>query len=121
MKTNFAFLVSLLMMISISLSAQQQNEAKPKGPTLEQRVEKMATDLGLTDTEKATVTTLLKKHAAEMKELRAEPDKQSDAFKAKMKELRKSQENELKALLGEEKYAKLLEIRKAEQKMRQQG
>lgn len=120
MKTNLVFLVSLFMMVSIGLSAQEQTEVKPKGPTLEQRVEKMATDLGLSETEKADVKTLLKKHAAEMKELRAEPDKASDAFKAKMKELRKGQENELKMLLGEERYAKLVQIRKAEQQLKKQ-
>jgi len=118
MKQKMVFLVTLLCMVTITLTAQDQ--PKPKAPGIDQRVEKMAADLGLSDTQKADLKALFVKQAAEMKTLRtAEPDKESDAFKAKMKELRKSQEGELKALLGDEKYAALLKIR-AEQRKKQQ-
>lgn len=116
MKQKLVFLVTLLCMVSLSLVAQEQNQSKPKAPGLDQRVEKMAADLGLSDTEKSGLKSLLVKQAEEMKALRTETDKESDAFKAKMKELRKSQESELKALIGDEKYAKLLKIRAEQRK-----
>lgn len=74
----------------------------------------MVTDLGLNDAEKASVTTLFEKQAGEVKALKEGADIQSDEFKAKMKDLRKTQEAELKTVIGNEKYAKLKEIRAAE-------
>jgi hypothetical protein len=116
MKKNLLLVLSFLLIVSTALIAQNQNEVKPKGPTIEQRVEKMAVDLELSSTEKANLKTLLVKQAAEMKKFRSETDQASEEFKDKMKEMRKTQESELKAVIGEEKYAKLLKIRAEQRK-----
>jgi hypothetical protein len=54
-----------LLIFNTTIYAQ---EKKAKGPNIEARVEKMATDLGLNDAEKASVKTLLEKQNAEKKQ-----------------------------------------------------
>ncbi len=75
----------------------------------------MASDLGLSTTEKASLQALFIKQEADLQKFKAETDKESADFKEKMRTFRKNQESELKALLGDEKFTKLQAIR-AEQK-----
>lgn len=120
MKKYAILLFCALFMVALSASAQDQTPPKKaKGPSIEVRVEKMATDLGLTDAEKVSVKALLEKQAAEKKKFNAENDKEGTEYKAKLKELQKAQNAEMKALLGDEKYKKLQEIKAAEKKAEQ--
>ncbi len=118
MKKYVVVLFSMLFVLTV-VSAQQQAEPK-KGnmPTIENRVEKMATDLGLNATEKASLKVLFEKQEADMKKFRDETNRDSPDFKDKMKEIRKKQTAELKALLGDEKFAKL-EAQREEQRKKQ--
>ena len=116
MKKYAIFMFAALVMFASTMKAQENKEKKAKGPSIEVRVEKMATDLGLTDVEKASVKTLLEKQDAEKKEFSKVMDKESADFKPKMKELQKKQSAELKAVLGEEKFQKLQAIRAEEKK-----
>jgi len=112
MKKNVIALFAALFMLVLVANAQQPaGQQKQKGPSIENRVEKMATDLGLTDVEKTALKDLMVKQEADMKKFRTEVDKESPDFKTKMKEIRTSQEAELKAVLGEAKFKKLMEIR----------
>ncbi|MFZ4582119.1 MAG: hypothetical protein ACOYM7_05660 [Paludibacter sp.] len=112
MKKNVIALFAALFMLVLVANAQQPaGPQKPKGPSIENRVEKMATDLALTDVEKTALKDLMVKQDVEMKKFRSEVDKESPDFKTKMKEIRTSQDAELKTLLGDEKYKKLQEIR----------
>ena len=112
MKKNVIALFAALFMLVLVANAQQPaGQQKQKGPSIENRVEKMATDLGLTDVEKTALKDLMVKQDGEMKKLRTEVDKESPDFKTKMKEIRTSQEAELKVVLGEAKFKKLMEIR----------
>ena len=113
MKKYAILLFSALLMFALTINAQ---EKKSKGPSIEVRVEKMATDLGLTDVEKASVLTLLQKQDAEKKQFTKDNDKESAEFKPKMKELQKKQNDELKATLGDEKFQKLQALKAAERK-----
>ena len=89
MKKYAIFMFAALVMFASTMKAQENKEKKAKGPSIEVRVEKMATDLGLTDVEKASVKTLLEKQDAEKKEFSKGMDKESADFKPKMKELQK--------------------------------
>lgn len=115
MKKKLVLALSFVLIFSTTIFAQEQTGEKRKGPSIEQRVEKMATDLSLSATEKANLQVLFVKQEADMKKFKAETSKESPDFKDKMKELRKTQESELKAVIGDEKFAKLQTIR-AEQK-----
>ncbi len=110
MKKYVIFLFAAIFVFSVSVNAQ----GKKGNKGIEKKVEKMVTDLGLNDTEKASVTTLFEKQAGEVKALKEGADTESAEFKAKMQDLRKTQEAELKSVIGNEKYAKLKEIRAAE-------
>ena len=114
MKKYVIFIFAALFMFSTTMSAKK--DKKGKGPSVEVRVEKMTTDLGLNDTEKAAVKTLLEKQDAEKKQLFQDNDKKSAEFKPKMKELRKKQDDELKATLGVEKFQKLKALEPADKK-----
>ena len=102
-----------LLIFNTTINAQ---EKKAKGPNIEARVEKMATDLGLNDAEKASVKTLLEKQNVEKKQFNKKNDKESTEYKPKMKELQKKQNDELKATIGDEKFKKLQALNSEEKK-----
>ncbi|MEI7677226.1 MAG: hypothetical protein WCJ03_10635 [Bacteroidales bacterium] len=116
MKKYAIFMFSALLMFATTMNAQENKEKKAKGPSIEVRVEKMATDLGLSNVEKATVKTLLEKQDAEKKQFMKDTDKESADFKPKMKELQKKQSAELKAAIGDEKFQKLQTLKAEEKK-----
>ena len=114
MKKYLIIMLSVFFIFSGAILAQEQVN-KPVN-VIEKRSDKMAKELGLTDVEKANVKTLLEKQSVEVKKLKSElsPGENDNDFKVKMKELHKTQEVELKNLIGNEKYAKLKENRAAE-------
>jgi len=102
MKKYAILLFSALFMFSLTTNAQDQNTRKKnKKLGTEARVEKMSTDLGLSDTDKAKVKTLLEKQAVELKSFYAENNKEDTDYKTKLKTLKKAQSTEMKALVGE--------------------
>jgi Skp family chaperone for outer membrane proteins len=113
MKKFTIFMFVALLMFTTTINAQ---EKKAKGPNIEASVEKMATDLGLNDAEKASVKTLLEKQNAEKKQFNKNNDKESAEYKPKMKELQKKQNDELKATIGDEKFKKLQALKSEEKK-----
>ena len=114
MKKYLVLLFSMFFLFQLGLNAQDVKREKNANQGLEKRVEKMATDLSLNAAEAAKLKVVLEKQASEMKTIRDAAEPGSDEFKAKMKELRNSQEEELKTVLGAEKYEKMKEIRAAE-------
>jgi hypothetical protein len=112
MKKYVIVLFSALFMLVLSGNAQQPNNPqRPKGPSIENRVDKMATDLGLTELEKTALKELFVKQDADMKKFRETVNRESPDFKDKMKEMRKTQDDELKSVIGEEKFNKWQAIR----------
>ncbi len=119
MKKLIYLAFAAFIMFSVSVSAQgQKAEKKGKGPTVENRVDKVATDLNLSATEKAAVLALFQKHDVEFKKFKSEVDAESPEFKTKLQELRKTQNEELKAVIGKEKFQTLQKLR-AEEKAKQ--
>jgi Spy/CpxP family protein refolding chaperone len=122
MKKYAIILFSALFMLALTTNAQAQTaQKKEKGPSLKERVEKMAKELSLNDAEKAKLTTLLEKQSADKKKFNAEHSKESADYKEKSKEFKKGQEAELKLLLGEEKYKTLQEIKEEEKKSKKKS
>ena len=122
MKKKLFLAFTMVLFFSVTIFSQNPsggNQGKKSG--LENRVEKLATDLGLNDSEKAAVMTLFTKQAADLKAFRTDnPDKESSDFKAKQKEFRTVQDAELKAVIGDAKFKKMQELRATERKMREQ-
>jgi len=117
MKKYSMILFSVLVMFAIATSAQEQTkQKKAKGQSIENQVEKMATDLGLNDSEKVKVKTLLEKQQAERKKFNSENNKENADYNQKMKDFRKAQSAELKAVLGNEKFKKWQEMKAAANK-----
>jgi hypothetical protein len=112
----------MVMFFSFSSFAQNAQGAKNGDNSgVEKRVEKMVTDLGLNESETAAVKTLFAKQGDDMNKFRTEnTDKESADYKTKQKVFRTAQEAEMKAVLGEAKFAKYMEIRESERKSRPQ-
>ncbi len=120
MKKYAIVLFSALFVFALATNAQDKPaEKRGKGPTIEERVAKMATDLGLTDEVKASVKTLMEKQDVERKKFMTDNDKESPDFRTKMKEFSKAQGAELKAVIGDEKFKKLQELRAAQRQSEQ--
>jgi hypothetical protein len=116
MKKYAIIMFSALLMFSSTLNALEKKDKKGKGSSIEMRVEKMATDLGLNNAEKSSVKTLLEKQEAEKKQFRTDNNKESAEYKPKMKELQKKQNDELKAAIGDTKFQKLQALKAEEKK-----
>lgn len=110
MKKIFILSLAFLLIFSFTANAQNEVNKKAKGPTIEERVGKMATDLGLTAEVKANVQKLFVKQADDLKKFRAENNKEAEDFAPKLKDLKKAQSLELKDLIGAEKFKKFNEI-----------
>lgn len=122
MKKNLFLVLSMVMFFSFSSFAQNaQGAKKGNNSSVEKRVEKMVTDLGLNESETAAVKTLFAKQSEDMKKFRTEnTDKESADYKTKQKDFRVAQDAEMKAVLGEAKFAKYMEIRGSERKSKPQ-
>ncbi len=112
MKKYGMLIFSLVFMFSLALSAQEQtpqqgNKGERKQVTAQMRAERLAKDLSLTDDQKAKVQAVYEKNDADFAKLRSETDKTSPDFRTKMKALRDSQNEDLKSIVGPEKWAQL--------------
>ena len=117
MKKYLIILFSVLFVFSLTTNAQEQaKQKKGKGKGIEKQAEKMAVDLGLNGPEKAQFITLLQKQQADRKKFTSENLKESAEYKQKLKNLRKAQETELKALLGNNQFKKYQELKKSGRK-----
>lgn len=129
MKKYLMMILATVFMSTVAVNAQDQTPPQDKKGdktevgrpdraqfTPEKRVEKMATDLGLTAAEKESVLTLLKKQGLESAQFRKDIDRESADYRTKSKELRTKQDEELKAIIGAERFQKLQTIRDEERK-----
>lgn len=104
----------LLAAFTFTFAVTAQEKAKNIANVIEKRVERMATELSLNDVEKAKVKMLLEKQSNDYDKLKSQLSSKGEDFKVKLKELRKTQNDELKKALGNEKYAKYKENRAQE-------
>lgn len=104
----------LILIAALAHIVFAQEKGKNTANVIEKRVEKIATELSLNDSEKAKVKVLLEKQSNDYSKLKSQLSPENEDFKAKLKELRKAQNDELKKALGDEKYAKYKENRALE-------
>ena len=116
MKKYAIFMFAAFLMFASNMNVQAKKEKKGKGPSIEMRVEKMATDLGLSAAEKASVKALLEKQEAEKKQFSKDNNKTSTDYKSKKKELQKKQDAELLTTIGKEKFQKYQALEKGGKK-----
>ncbi len=115
MKKHLIFTLALSLFITVATMAQEATK-KPVNMS-EKRAERMATELGLTDVEKAKVQALFEKQTIDYKDAKEKLSPKDADFKTKLKAIHKKQEQELEKVIGKEKLAKHKENRKQE-KMR---
>ena len=106
MKKYAIFMFAALLMFASTMNVQAKKDKKGKRPSIEMRVEKMSTDLGLSAAEKVSVKALLEKQEAEKKQFSKDNNKTSADYKSKKRELQKKQDAELKTTIGKEKFQK---------------
>jgi hypothetical protein len=104
----------LIAAFTFTFATSAQEKTKNTANVIDKRAEKMATELSLSDAEKAKVKVLLEKQSNDYNKLKSQLSPKSEDFKVKLKELRKAQNDELKKALGNEKYAKYKENRAQE-------
>lgn len=83
---------------------KEMRENKRPMPTAQQRTDRMAKELGLTEVEKAKVLVLMEKQDAKFKKHEAEMQKMREEQIAKFEIERKAQDAELEKIIGKEKF-----------------
>jgi Spy/CpxP family protein refolding chaperone len=76
-----------------------QDTPKKKGPSVEQRVDRMNTEVTLTADQKTKVTALFEEDAKKMRELRQDTSMSQEDRRAKGRELREASDKKLKEIL----------------------
>ena len=129
--------LATMFMISLAISAQEQNppqgrkgerkefkQADKLQVSPEKRAEKMAKELALTDAQKVKVQALFEKQEAKRLQHQTDMKKQKEEQMAKFEAERKAQDAELVKIIGQEKFLKLENERKefgAKMQDRRQG
>jgi protein CpxP len=89
-------------------SAQQSSNGAPRrGPNLEQRMDRLTTELKLTDEQKPKVKKVLEASQKKMQELRADTSLSREERGPKMRAIRQDEQKQLKAILTPDQYEKL--------------
>src|SRR5260370_35874674 len=76
-----------------------QDTPKKKGPSVEQRVDRMNTELSLTADQKTKATALFEEDAKKMRELRQDTSLSQEDRRAQGRELREARDKKLKEIL----------------------
>lgn len=99
-----------LLAFTAATSAQDNNAPKRPGrraPSVQQRVDRINTEVNLTDEQKTKVTSLFEKDAKQMQELRQNASNLSqDERREKFRALREESDKQLKAILKPEQWDK---------------
>ena len=127
MKKYGLLVLASLFMISVAITAQDQT--RPQGRKAENKelkqgertqmtpqtkAERMAKELGLTDSERKKVQALFERQEVKRVQHQAEIDKQKARFREKFEAERKAQDAELEKIIGKEKFQKM-ETKRAQQ------
>ena len=111
MKTTFKSLLLAATLLPFAAQAQEENMDKPdRGERAQQRTEAMAKELGLNDEQATKLKAMNERYAEEMRTMRP-TEEERKAKREKMKDIDTRRNVELKALLTEEQYAKMMELR----------
>lgn len=100
--------VAGLLAMGPSLRAQESTNAPARrGMTAEQRFDRLAERLKLTDEQKPKVKAAMEKQTKQFQELRKDTSLSREDRRTKMRDIREKYNKEMKAILTEEQYKKL--------------
>ena len=107
-----AMALGALVAFSMLATAQEAGKEGKKGgkrgfPTVEQQMERMSTQLNLTDDQKPKVKAVLEAQDTKMKELRKDGNTPT---REQFQEVRKETQKKMKAILTEDQYKKYEEM-----------
>jgi Spy/CpxP family protein refolding chaperone len=113
-----------LMICSTMVTAQNApaadaNKGGGKGYSVDRQLDRMTTQLSLTDEQKPKVKAVLENQQTKMREIRNESDQ--DARRTKMQDLRKDTQAKMKAILTDDQYKKYQEMSQRRGKKGQGG
>jgi len=111
-----ALVLGSLLVCTVISSAEDANSntngnapakrERPRPPSVEQRVERMSTDLKLSDEQKAKVTALFEEDSKKMRELRSDKNLTRDEQREKFRAMRSESNTKLKQILTPEQWEK---------------
>lgn len=117
-----AALGGLLVLTSSSVAQNTNSTARPRrGPNVEQRVERLSTELKLTDGQKTKVTALFEKEMKQGRELRQDTSLSREERRDKMRAIRQDQIKELKTILTPEQFEKWQQLRQEMRDRQREG
>jgi hypothetical protein len=111
-------IVMLLAFAPLFVMAQNASKKTPE-ERIQKHTDKMATDLDLSEAQKAKVAAINKKYGDEAMENHAARKAEKDARRAEAQKRADARDQELKAVLTEAQYAKHLEIKAAQKEKHQ--
>jgi len=97
---------TLLVCSNTSYAQQNKQGKKGRGFSVEQRVDRMSTELNLTDAQKTKVTKLFEAQMTKMRELRSDTDLSQEQRREKMRTMREDNDKKLKEILTPEQWQK---------------
>jgi len=115
-----------LLAVANVTSAQNTNtnatrRSERRGPMVQQRVERMTTELKLNDDQKAKVTALLEKQAKQRREIFADNSLPREERRDKVRTIMEDENKQLKAILTGEQYETWQKMREKERARRAGG
>ena len=118
-----ALALGSLLACSSTISAQSTNAPGrgPRGGSVQQRVERMSSELNLTPDQKTKVITLFEDEAKKRQELRADTSIPREQKREKGQALMAAQEKKLKEILTSEQFEKWQKMRQQFRPRRPQG
>lgn len=106
---------SLLVVSSTGLAQTTNTNSNGRtgrrGPNVQQRVERLSTELNLNDDQKSKLSALFEKEAKQGRELRDDTSLSRDERREKMRAIRQAQTKELKTILTSEQFEKMQQQR----------
>lgn len=103
-----------LLAVTNASAAQDTNTTRRverRGPTVQQRVERMTTELQLNDDQKTKVTALLEKQSKERREIMGDSALPREDRRDKMRALTEDENKQLKTILTPEQFEKWQKLR----------
>lgn len=114
-KLSLVVALAVSGLVACATLATAQDSTAPKGgrrgPSPQQQVERMSTELNLTADQKTKVTSLLEDQAKKARELRQDSNLAQEDRREKMRALREETDKKLKEILTPEQHQKWEKVR----------
>ena len=119
-----AVAIATLVTLTTPVQAQDTNtnrRAERRGPTVQQRLERLSEELNLTAEQKAKVSALLENQAKQRREIVRDTSLSRDERREKMRALMQGERKEFKAVLTSDQFEKFQQLREQMRARRSAG